>query len=497
MAWRQKSYRHKLAVMGDSMGQGFKNGGIYRTDLSFPAMLSRCFAPPAPFNIPSFSAQGGIPLNLEVMVRGLSDRFGNRISLRQTIPAVWHLYKTLRRIKQHWETRTGPIIGTPDIPWHNQAIWGFAANDTWLISDKICRAYLNENKNRYSIFNVLPNHAMYITGRMVLNPSLSPEQENHTQLDNIKQLHQDGGIENLIVCVGHNNFIGALTALDISYSNPKHMDSPHFKRNYTVYRPEHFEKEMKHLFEKVATMSIPRVYVPTYPYATIPPVTRGINEGRAPHKGGYFDYYTRFWIWDEDFDPDKNPHLTREKAIELDQLVDRYNEIVRSLAAEYGFIVVPAHKYINAVARRRLGVDAARPYPPRFVDALKRNPMTSHLVNPNGGVRLSTDYIRVDQETRKITTGGIFSLDGLHPTTVGYGLVANIYYMTMKDAGTQFEQPLDWDWILNEDTLISDPPYLLTELRLLLRFLSMGRQERFTRVGQGMLQQLLDLFTRR
>lgn len=496
MRWKNKNHKYKLAVIGDSMGQGFQNGGIYRTDLSFPALLSRGFETGNSFDVPSFSAQGGIPLNLEVLVRGLSDEFGNSISWKKYVPAGLHLYRTLKRIKNYWEGQTRDLQVPRTEPWHNQSVWGFAANDAWIMTEKVCRQFIIENKPRYTVFDVLPDKAMYITGRMVLNPSFESKFEDHNQIENIHRLHEQGGIENLIVCLGHNNFVGALSALDIIYSRAEDLEASNFDRNYTVYRPEHFEMEMRRLFERIARLDIPRVFVPTYPYITIPPVTRGVSEDKKKGHDGYFDYYTRFWIWDDDFNPDKHPYLDKNQAIELDQLVDQYNNIIRSLAAEFGFIVAPVHRYVNAVARRRLGVDAVRPYPPEFVKALQQNPMTSHLVTEDGKVKISSDYIRVDEKTQKVMQGGIFSLDGLHPTTIGYGLIANIYRMSMEQAGVQFQKEIDWNFIIDNDTLISDPPYLLTELRELLRFLSLGRQERFVKFGQSLLQRLLETFTR-
>lgn len=495
MQKRNSLHKHKLAVIGDSMGQGFQNGGIYRTDLSFPAILSRCFVPAPRFDLPSFTAQTGIPINMEMIVRGLTEEFGDRITWNEYIPAARYLYRTLRRIKAYWEGPASASGKDQETPYHNQAIWGFAANDSWIMNEKLCRSFLQENRARYSVYNVLPDHAMYITGRLVLNPAFLPAFEEHSQLDNIRWLNEHGGIENLIVCIGHNNFVGAISALQIIYSEADELDSPHFKRRSTVYRPVHFEKEMRRLFEKVARLKIPRVFVPTYPYMTIPPLIRGVNRIQEGVHKGYFDYYTRFWIWDEDFDPEKNPHLTRDQAIELDQLVDRYNQIIRDLADEFGFHTVPVHRYVNAVARRRLGVEAVRPFPPEFIKALKRNEMTSHLVREDGKVSLSTDYLRVDSESRKIIQGGIFSLDGLHPTTIGYGLIANIYHKVMSEAGVRFGRDVDWDMIIKNDSLVTDPPYLLSELRIMMSFLSMGRRERITRTGQNLLQHLLELFS--
>src|SRR5690625_7339609 len=135
---------------------------------------------------------------------------------------------------------------------------------------------------------------MYITVRLVLNPGFRGDSGHLSQVDDVLHLHENGCVENLILCIGHNNIVGALSALKITWSDPDFLTRHHFERDFTVYRPDHFEPEMRHLYEKVATLKIPHVFVPTYPYLTLPPVTRGVNSDRRRKHSGYFDYYTRF-----------------------------------------------------------------------------------------------------------------------------------------------------------------------------------------------------------
>jgi hypothetical protein len=172
-----------------------------------------------------------------------------------------------------------------------------------------------------------------------------------------------------------------------------------------------------------------------------------------------------------------------------------YNSIIREVAREYGWIVVPLNKYLSAIARRRLGGSMRLTYPADFTEAIKRNPATAHLVNGAGTPVLSTDYLRIDENTGLVSKGGIFSLDGIHPTTIGYGLTAHVYYQTMQEHGIRFDRPLDWDYIIQNDTLVTNPPYLLVELRKVLRLLSLGHQERLARIGNGVLKQLMSLFS--
>lgn len=493
-----KSSKHKLVVLGDSLGQGFQNGGIYRTDLNFPSFLAQCFDPQPEFTQPIFSAQAGIPLNLEVLTRGLSDLYGDTLKWTEYIPAAAHLYKTLKRIKHYWEEKYMNVnVGNQQIPYHNQSVWGFAINDAWLITDRISREHIESYPETYSIFDMLPDHAMYTTAGIVLNPAQQDQFADHNLINNVQYLQDNGGIENLIMPLGHNNIIGAVTDLRFTYSEPDDLEELPPNRNYTVYRPEHFEQEYRTLAEKVSAIGAERIFVPTIPYVTIPPVSRGVNEDRSRPSQGYFDYYTRFWIWDSDFDPDHHPHLTKAEAIKLDQTVDAYNKIIRRVAGEYGWSVVPVNTYVSGIARRRQAGELRIPYPEEFARAMQRNPATAHLMENPQDPKLSTEYLRVHRDTGKVYKGGIFSLDGIHPTTIGYGLMAHLYYEKMKQTGVRFQKPLNWEHIIANDSLVTNPPYILNSLRALLKVLSMDGSKRLSILGNSVLNQLMELLSSR
>ncbi len=498
MSSKKSHPKHKLVVLGDSVSQGFQNGGIYRTDLNFPNFLRQCWEPEPDFEQPLFTAQAGIPLNLEVLARGLSDEFGNSIEWDEYLPAISHLYSTLRRVKRYWEGKIKPLKQEREIPYHNQSVWGFAMNDAWMITEQNSREHIETQPETFSVFDMLPDHAMYVTARLVLNPSFKKKFNQFTQLDNVNHLQKNGGIENLIVTMGHNNVIGAVSDLKYVLTEEEDLGKFPTERDYTVYRPEHFEQEFRKLAEKVSNIGAERIITQTIPYVTIPPVSRGVNADKS-RKGhtGYFDYYTRFWIWDADFNPDKHPHLTKDQAISLDQHVDEYNTIIREVADEYGWITVPLNRYVSGIARRRLGNKMRLPYPKEFCKAMKDNPNTNHLVDDNENPKLSTDYIRIDRGSGNVYKGGIFSLDGIHPTTIGYGLIAHLYKHTMEQHGISFDKPLDWEYIIKSDTLVTDPPFILVELRKFLRFLSLGRQEKLSTVSSGVLNQLMDMFSDR
>ncbi|MEQ8524893.1 hypothetical protein [Gracilimonas sp.] len=498
MFWNKKEAAHKLVVIGDSLSQGFNNGGIYRTDVNFPSFIHRCMDPKPDFDQPSFTAQAGIPLNLEVLVRGMSEEFGDEITWNEYLPAATHMLKTLKRIKKYWEGGLKDLAVERNEPYHNQSVWGFNISDSWVVNEQNSRHHIQTNPERFTVFDMLPEHAKFTTARLVLNPSLKPdpELETRTQFDNAKVLADNGGIENLIVCLGHNNMIAAITDLKVIWTEDDNLEVFPGKRTHTVYRPEHFEDQYRKLAEKVSGLGAKRVFVPTLPYVTIPPVCRGVNSDLSSKRLGYFDYYTRFWIWDEDFDPEKHPHLTKDQAIQLDLTMDEYNNIIRKVAGEYGWSVVPMAKNVAGLARRRLGGELVRDLPKGLADALLKQESTAHLVDEDGDIKLSTDFIRLDKNGQ-LYKGGIFSLDGLHPTTIGYGLMANVYLKTMAKAGVKFQHSINWDEVVREDTLISNPPKLLGELRYVLRFLAMGNQERFLNFSKNILGQAMDLVSPR
>ena len=134
MFWNKKEAAHKLVVIGDSLSQGFNNGGIYRTDVNFPSFIHRCMDPKPDFDQPSFTAQAGIPLNLEVLVRGMSEEFGDEITWNEYLPAATHMLKTLKRIKKYWEGGLKDLAVDRNEPYHNQSIWGFNISDSWVVN---------------------------------------------------------------------------------------------------------------------------------------------------------------------------------------------------------------------------------------------------------------------------------------------------------------------------------------------------------------------------
>lgn len=453
----------KLVCVGDSLTQGFQNSCIYRTDLSYPAMLKQAMDYKAEFRQPLFTARGGIPVNVEMLVRSLEEQFGPDFTAKDFPLAMAYLFSTLKYVKNYWDGKVRSLQNPHQTtPYHNQSIWGLTINDAWMLTDNKARQFMKTNPVKYSVFNFLPDHAMYVTARCTLNPTGGSEFANYSMLDNIDWLDCNRGIENLIVYLGSNHIISSAGKLNITYSKDSEVEALPFEREYTVMKPEHFEYNFNKLADRINRLNPTNIITATIPYITLLPIMQPVYSKPQKLNQEYADYYTHFWINPDQFDPDKDPHLTREQAVELDLVVDQYNTVIRSVAHKYNWLVVPVNRLVYAASGRN-SQKHQQPYSASFVEALKNNPKTNHLVSGDK-INLTTDLPEADENGRLIK-GGLISLDGIHPTTTAYGLFAELFMNVMKEKRIEFKGEINWDQILTEDELISNPPRILKPFR--------------------------------
>jgi hypothetical protein len=206
----------------------------------------------------------------------------------------------------------------------------------------------------------------------------------------------------------------------------------------------------------------------TVPHVTIAPIARGVGT-KVHHGSRYFPYYTRPWISDDAFDPLRDPHLTAADARAVDAAIDLYNDAIEQAVrdARRGVDGPPRDWYLldlagvlDRLATRRYVTDpAARPqwwtsYPlPPALQALHPPPNSLFITGDGEGGR---------------ATGGLFSLDGVHPTTVAYGILAQELVDVMRRAGVEFRtrsgapRPdpvlVDFDRLVRRDLLTRRPP---------------------------------------
>jgi hypothetical protein len=473
----------RLVTIGDSLTQGFQHAAVRRTAWSFPAMLARALE--TEFRTPDFTADGhgGPLLDLELLFDRLASDCGTKIDLWEVPSALFALQRTMSHIEDYWERGAGTQPSSTGPLHHNLGVWGFEVLDTLTLTDAVCRR--SAPAPRDNLIRQLPEHGMYRTARRTLNPAARTDLSELTQLGLAQRLAADQGIENLLVGLGANNALGTCVSLQLRPSQSADLGRLAHERDCNLWQPEHFATAYRDLAQQLERIEAQRVFLTTVPHVTIAPVTRGVSpRARAAHEdeldGGYYEYYTRFWIWDRHFDPSRNTRLTREQAREVDRSIDAYNATIREQADKRGWHVIDLCAVLDRLAFRR---NEGRPpyrFPAGLVEALRADPRTRFRVRPDGEVLLDTRYMRMPAEQpaedapsdawRSAFKGGLFGLDGVHPTTTGYGIVAHEVLSAFQAAGVPGADPnrLDWRGIVQNDTLLTTPPALLVSLEATL-----------------------------
>jgi hypothetical protein len=79
--------------------------------------------------------------------------------------------------------------------------------------------------------------------------------------------------------------------------------------------------------------------------------------------------------------------------------------------------------------------------------------------------KVDTKYYHADEEGR-LRQGGMFSLDGVHPTAVGHGIMAWEFLKAMNKVGVPGANPaaLSWSDIFRSDSLYSSPIRVMHEI---------------------------------
>lgn len=506
---------HRLVCIGDSLTQGVKSGAIFEANLSYPAILAwEIGLNEEDFRYPSFSGEGGLPINIEYMLRRLDRRFGSEVDWYEIPLSVMYLRKWMDDVEDYWERGPGASPLKYSGHYHNVAVGGFEIQDAYQVSAEMCQKTVKESSDNW--LRQVPEHAMLRTALRVLNPSHSnkPEDLRATQVSRVAQLARNDGIENLIVFLGANNVLGTVTSLEYIESTVKDLEEPNpVKRKATIYTPEHFDVLLSKLMDEVEKMSegegqVERVFWGTVPPVTVPPVSQGVG-GRLDSADGlgespygpkddrkwfrrYFRYYTRPWIPARNFKPNEDPKLEGEKIVQIDQTIVQYNKIITKKIDAHNdkretegkskdWFIVDIHWALERLAFRRYMEDPSVPPPPGW--------SPYELPDAYEKLNLNTKFLRADQGER--VSGGIFSLDGIHPTTVAYGLVAQEFINVMQANGVEFfwgdnktkrvgPVNVDYKRLIRLDTLMKMLPKTLDDI--------------WEKLEDG--DQLLDLFKR-
>ncbi len=476
--------RHRLVTIGDSLTHGFQSGAIFNTDISYPAIIASELGWYENFRRPAYRGFGGLPLNIELLMRTLEKKHGSQIDWWEAALAAFNIRHFMGEAEDWWER--GPGSHVPDLLNlnHNLAVYGWDLRDVMERTADICFTSIGKPKDQ--LFKQLIENANERSALRVFNYSETNKARNSlTLLGQAAALGNEGGdktgkgdgIETLIVWLGANNALGVVTALKVAWSD-KGYDNLRQKIKYTVWRPIHFEAELNKLVAEVRKIKARHVIWATVPHVTIIPLGRGVAK-KVREKSRYFPFYTRPWIPDGQFDEKNDPHITENEARAVDSAIDQYNycieEAVRAARSDPNdprdwYIMDVAGMLDRLACRRYIDDPSARPpwwmkyeLPPELMN-LQPTPDSNFFGADRKGVRQK---------------GGLFSLDGVHPTTIAYGLLAQEFINIMQKAGVKFYMGngttervgpvrVDFNRLIARDTLISDPPRSIgTDLKMI------------------------------
>ena len=278
----------------------------------------------------------------------------------------------------------------------------------------------------------------------MLNPARTESRWNDTQLSIARKIKErDGEIQHLVVWLGANNCLATVVRLTVK---PEAERPPGPCSTFVLWSPAAFDEEYRRLAREVAALAARNVYVATIPHVTIPPVSRGIMQDRGqplPPGDKYFDYYAYFFVRDQEFDPDRHRHLTKADARKIDGYIDAYNATIVSEAQRHGWHVVDTCKLLDDLAFRRNHGHPKYPLPPALA---------------NLDVRL----LRISPDGR-LTSGGLISLDGVHPTYCGYAVIAQEFINVIRPQQPDIRD-VDFAAVRRQDALVSRPPRTLDDL---------------------------------
>jgi hypothetical protein len=430
----------KLFTIGDSISQGFMSGAAARTDLSYSTLIARSMGlgpgpaaqPGTDYYYPDWP-EGGLPANLEEILRALEERLGPEITGLEWLSVLKIVNSVLDRAEDYYERGPGranaPYPG--NVPFfHNVSVRDFDVADSWLVTPGLCRKKIAKAGRALfqDGFMTGPDVPVFRTALKVLDPNLDHER---SQLDWLSHHAKGEGVENLILWLGSNNALWTVLDLEVRETPGNGSLKPHTldydsrrSNRWNLWHPDDFEAEYRALMDKVdAAMQNNvhkgwHVFAGTVPRVTSIPFLAGFgSRTEEPGLGKYSEYYTYF-PFTERFVEHTGLCLTRAQAVHIDRNILAYNASIRLILRE-------------------------------------KDPNRYHIV----------DMCACLEESMGLGHTGLFSLDNIHPAAIFHGNMAEEFMKVMKDeAGVNFPRPLDWEAVRKSDSLLQRPVALVKEL---------------------------------
>ena len=403
---------HPLVTVGDSLTHGMSSGAVSRGELAWPGMVADCLGVDLPG--PAYGGPlGGLPFNIEGLLRRLQDKFGDRLNPLELVALPLELHHLVDANEDYWERGDGAVAPPPsDSP---------TSGSTAGTCGTACRtppASPQPGSPRRRLTTTCSGPSRPTTATSPRAPS-SARSGRRRPRSTRRWFGTNGGIGTLIVAHGANNALRSVVDKNPVWSDTGY-DTLDGKGGYTVWRPTHFALEYGRLVDAVRSIDAHRVLLATVPHVTVAPIANGVNPdapGRKWRDGSrYFPYYTDPWIAEADFRPAKHRHLTHQQARAIDSAIDQYNatiaDAVRQARSEgRHWYLLDLCGVLDGLAQRRYIDDD---------EAARRNGWTPYEL-PQALADLDTRFFRSDRSGR--LQGGLFGLDGVHPTVSGYAVL--------------------------------------------------------------------------
>lgn len=448
---------HPLVTIGDSLTHGMTSGAVYRTDLSWPAQVARVLNI-SPFDVPGYGGPlNGLPLNIEAVARRLQAKYGEDLSPFEKFRALLTLHSLLDENEEYWENQaTWQALPLKRFP--NLGIYGWDIRDALDYDDSRALDVAKKHRDQFAAF--APENDTGVAAHSVLGGFGTAA----TQIRAAQALGAGGGIGTLIVELGANNALKSVvnkkTNGDGVVWSGAGYNQLDVKEKYTVWNPTHFELEYADLVREVKTIPTARVLLATVPHVTIAPIAHGVNPDNPGQKwkpgSRFFPFYTDPWIDDRQFQKSRDRYITHQQARAIDSAIDQYNDVIADavkVARAQGrdWYLLDLCGLLDSLAYRRYDNDP--------LAAQKNNWQPYQL--PAEISNLDTRFFRSNPGGR--TEGGLFGLDGVHPTTVGYGILAAEVLRVLAVAGVS-NSGIAFGPLLAADSLNSNPPALVDQI---------------------------------
>jgi len=461
----------RLLTIGDSLSQGVMSYSTARTDLCYSTLIAQKMGLSTgstnayQYYYPEWK-YGGMPFCLEKTMRKLNKCYGNDIRNIEWLFALKTINDEIDICEEYYERGEGSIKhpAPGGIQYYNNiSIRGFDIADSWLVTPELCKKEIkNDFKGSKDYTFGAVNKHFYRNALRILDPSQTGE--NFSQIDWLNYHATNGdGLENLILWLGNNNALGAILKFQINPTKNDPNDRPHnlthserFNRGYNLWHPDDFKEEYKALLDKVDAIMQNnkskdwKVFIGTIPYVTIVPFAKGVGKSeKISGMGTYYKYYTYF-PFEEDFAVKTGYHLAMQDAIHIDTCIKEYNKIINDLVTGLNsshkttrYFIVDTCKTLSEMAYKRNDCNPTYKYPPFF-----------DFIYP----KVNTKYYHADQNGR-LKQGGIFSLDGVHPSAIGQGIIAHEFLSVMQNEGISLldNKGINWCEVFESDTLYNNP----------------------------------------